>query len=369
MIILEKLGIPENLINSAKKLWDETIVNLNKNYNNLIKKGEISYRVSDIKIGEFDIKETNIFFNLNIINSLKEPSIDGMSIGSRTLRKSVNKITYITSDPINIYVYIVMGPSNNKEDLINFIVEEKIKIISSFAHELKHKYDFTKRDTHDIKSEISYIDLDDFLSKVKSMNEFFYFMYYSHSVENLVRLTEVGAAIQVSGIDKSDFLDFLKSNRTYSTLDEMSKYNIEDFKSKLKEDHDKIKETLEKLDIPRGTESENINNILRVFLIALIEYKISKLKDHLRSLPKLVLSFGHSELDKILDYIDKNYSKFKNNPIEFFENQIKNINLVGNKYKKKLSKLYDTIEDYPMDMGIHRTINRKINNFKDFKND
>ena len=95
----------------------------------------------------------------------------------------------------------------------------------------------------------------------------------------------------------------------------MSKYNIEDFKSKLKEDHDKIKETLEKLDIPRGTESENINNILRVFLIALIEYKISKLKDHLRSLPKLVLSFGHSELNKILDYIDKNYSKFKNNPV------------------------------------------------------
>ena len=39
-MVLEKLGIPDNIIYSAKKLWDETLVQVDYQYDDLIKEEE-----------------------------------------------------------------------------------------------------------------------------------------------------------------------------------------------------------------------------------------------------------------------------------------------------------------------------------------
>lgn len=366
-MILEKLGIPDNLIESAKKLFDETLINLDNQYETLSSKDEIYYEVNNIEISEYKVNSVFIKFQTIVTDQTDKPLLSGMSILTNYGKKSIKTIEYKKSDVIKIIVNIYVNENNNKSDIINFFTDKKVKIISSFAHELKHYYDFMKKSVGSIKSEIDYIQTDEFRLGVETLNEFFYYLYYSHSVENLVRATEVGAYIKISDVKKKDFLDFIKSNDVYKNLEKMSNFNINDFYNGLIKDMDQIIDVLKYFKIEIGTNEENIKKILDIVLTHTFNTKVETFNKHLNRIDPLVLFFNEHEAKEVFDDLKKTYKKYEKNPIKFFEDKIKYIKFVGDKYKKKVIKLYDLIEDEPLQ--IHNKINKRISNFKKFNNE
>tara|TARA_X000000368_G_scaffold165953_1_gene130961 strand:+ start:2415 stop:3527 length:1113 start_codon:yes stop_codon:yes gene_type:complete len=367
-MILEKLGIPDNIIHSAKKLWDETILEVDYQYDDLIKDEEIYYLVEDIEIS--DKKVNNVYLNLNIkkINGIDKPKLSGMSILHEIESRTIKSVKYKKTDDVRIVINIYIDNKNDKSDIINLLFKDKVSFISSFAHELKHHYDYYKKKIGSSKTHIDYIQIEDFLSGISCLDKFFYYLYYSHSVENLVRATEVGTYIKVSDIKKKEFLKFLKSNIVYKNLDEMSKFNIEFFNKELLKNMDKIIKFLNELEIKIGTDKENIEKLLSVFLNHTFNKKVETLKKHIKSVDPMLIYFTDNEdlIDQFFGYYNKMYDKYENKPIKFFEDQIKMINFIGNKYKRKVIKLYDIIDEEPIE--IHNKINNKLINFKKFKN-
>jgi len=191
-------------------------------------------------------------------------------------------------------------------------------------------------------------------------------VYYTHSTENIVRATEVGADIKHSGIDKSEFEEYLKKNDVYKKLDNMSKYTITDFYNGLVKDMDDIIYILRSMEKKIGSNEENIKEILGMVLLHTMNTKMDNFSKHVARINPLMLIFGGDDNDvkEIFDDIRKSIEKYEKNPIKFFENQIKYINFVGNKYKRKIVKLYDLIEDEPN--IVHNSINKRVLNFKKF---
>lgn len=366
-MILEKLGIPDNIIYSAKKLWDETLLEVDYQFDDLVKEEEIYYLVKDIEISDKKINNVYLNFNLNKTNNVEHPTFSGMSVLTEVESRTIKRVKYKKTDDVRIIINIYFNEKNDKSDVINLLFKDKIKFISSFAHELKHHYDYYKKKVGSAKDFIDYIQMDEFNMGIHALNKFFYYLYYSHSVENLVRTTEVGTYVKIGDVKKKEFFEFLKSNDVYKNLDNMSKYNKELLYKELYDNMDQIIDFLNILEIKVGTDEENIETVLKISLDHIFNKKIEALKTHLSEVDDMLIYFNKNSVDDFFEHFHKIYLKYENKPIKFFEYQIKMINFIGNKYKRKVIKLYDIIEEEPT--KIHNVINKRIDNFKGFKND
>ena len=366
-MILEKLGIPDNIIYSAKKLWDETLLEVDYQYDDLVKEEEIYYLVKDIKISDKKINNVYLNLNLNKTNNVDYPTFSGMSILTEVESRNIKRVKYKQTDDIRIIVDIFFNEKNDKSDIINLFFKEKIKIISGFAHELKHHYDYHKKKVGPAKDYVDYIQMDEFNMGIHPLNKFFYYLYYSHSVENLVRTTEVGTYVKIGDVKKKEFFEFLKSNDVYKILNDMSKYNIELLYKELYDSMDQIVNFLNVLEIKLGTDEENIETVIKIALDHIFNKKIEALKNHLSEVDDMLIYFNKNSVDDFFNHFHKIYLKYENKPNKFFEDQIKMINFIGNKYKRKVIKLYDIIDEEPIE--IHNKINKRLDNFKNFKNE
>ena len=147
----------------------------------------------------------------------------------------------------------------------------------------------------------------------------------------------------------------------------LKNYTFEDLVSELKSDIETIKTRLRDsdIDVPES-DDEIINLILELGYINLTNDKGEMLKHLLisgeeDSLLKFMEFMGgiDPESDKG-KYFYKNlskFSKYQNNPLNFYKNEIKLFNFVGEKMAKKIGKLYEMAQD-PED--THSNIIRKI---------
>lgn len=368
-MILEKLGIPDNIIESAHKIWSKTIDKINKSYNLLTDDGHLIYHVSKLKVGDYDIKAVHIKFNINYHESIDKPTLAGMSIVNSINPNEdddIHLIKYKSPSELRFIVNVYLNENNDKKDLINFLIDSKIQIISSFSHELKHAYDFKMKSDHHISSEMDYVDMNKLGTGSPTFDHFLYYVYVSHLFEVLVKPTEVGAEIKMSDIKKSEFKDFLSSNRAYNDFKSMSEYSYKEFYNGLKSEMDYIVDFLSSVGVEMGTEEENINKFLKLLFNHLMNSKAEILNRHISRINPLLLVFNSNKVDKLFNDLRKLAIKYENKPKDFFENQIKYINFVGKKNIKKLVKLYDIIEDEPN--NIHHNINKRVSNFKNFNN-
>ena len=79
-MINEKLGVPNHIIDSAKKIWDETIKKVDMYYNQLKENDSVDFYVTNLKISDFKIKSVKVKFNVKYTDGTDKPVLAGMSI-------------------------------------------------------------------------------------------------------------------------------------------------------------------------------------------------------------------------------------------------------------------------------------------------
>lgn len=339
-MIVEKLGVPDNIIESGNQLWNKTLNYVDGFYNVLIKKKVLNFNVFDIKIGEHKPKLVHVALNIQFYDR-KEPTINSMSFLSEFGKQTdVKTMEFKESDTIKLLVNMYINESTKKKDFIDFLISEKIYIISSYAHELKHFYDYIKKPVRSTTSEIDYVDMVSLRTGSYNYDKFLYYLYLSHSTETDVKSTEVATELKISDTKKEDFEKFLLKNKTYTEFKSMSSYSLDMF---LKELKDEIKESTKRYKFSDQRIEEIMNDFLKNKLIDIIEYRVRDFRNHLRRIDPKILVRNEKDIELVYKEISKNADKYIKNPISFFENQIKIINFVGKKNIKKISKLYDYI--------------------------
>jgi len=69
-------------------------------------------------------------------------------------------------------------------------------------------------------------------------------MYFAHTTENLVRATELYAALEESGITKEEFYKFITNHKVYENYRKGANLSYEKLREELKDIIPQIKETL-----------------------------------------------------------------------------------------------------------------------------
>lgn len=353
--INERLGIPDGIIKNAQKLFDLIIKRLDELGDKVICKDNDIFKekidIIDIDFNNFKIKNIDIGFEF--YPNQDDFDLLSMSVFTSFTDKDKYKLLYKKNEEskrnsiINL-VYAVKTGETKYSDIKNNLLIEKEKNIGSLAHELKHMYDkymFGKDWFHDIAS---YSVFSNTRFGIDPIDEFFYLLYLTNEVENLVRSTEIGAEIELLGITKKEFSDFLKNTRFYPNLKLGKEFSFENMKSNLYNYIDLIKKVFDNSDIIYKDDPDYIVDlVLDLSYINIKDGSIYKLKSML-GIGKNIFGIeintqGISPNDY---YLRKNIKKktFKNKE-DFFEYWEKYINFTSDKVFKKISKLYDMCKD------------------------
>lgn len=355
-ILHEELGVPSNIVEVAKLISDE-IYNQTRNIfsgNGNVDTGDypMTFRLNT-NISDLTIKR------ISFVLEIRRANIDELSLAGAGFnpRQSVdyNKFVYVSKkDPSDLHIMLKFFiPEDEDEDVsygdfLTYYQENYNDIVNNISHEIKHAYDHFKKPEESIPSSVEYQSSIGFGFGVKPLHEFFFDVYYSHQTENLVRATEIYTKIKTDNISKKEFLEFLLKTESYERYKKLKNYTFDELYNSLLNYVDVIKDRLDSndIDIPE-TDDEVVKLILNLAYTNITDKKIDSLNNR--------LSVGFAEALMGIDpesdkgkFFAKNVSKFtkyEDDYLGFYKNEIKKFNKVGDEMIKKISKLYAIAND------------------------
>jgi hypothetical protein len=367
MRINEKLGVPEGINEEAKRLHTLIFRDLEKITIPNYKGGEDTIEVAkyDIKFADLDLKDIPLIIDFVYYKELNKPEILSMAYGNQFSVFHRDRKIRLKSEAkrSTLHLKLAVGDTFSKEEILDEI-KEKVTT-SCIAHELMHMYENYKLKSKGITKRMQYNSYQG-VNIAPKISKFTYLLYYTSSIENVVRPTEVYQSISDKGITKDQFEEFLQENGVIKTLKEAKTFSLEKFKGELEFDEQVIKmvENFKNSGYKSiGSVSDDALNILFINLVnvALKEGKNiidifilqSQKVGSLGLFRSLLRLAGESKEDKeTLEIADENfkklvrgYIKYQNNPMKYFEKLEKMLNFTGDKMLRKIYKLYDMVPD------------------------
>ena len=358
-ILREEVGVPSGIADSAQKLYNDIISRLkrkaitgNSNFILTFKNTNGKYSFSDyqdfenIKVEfEFDgYSETDTHIGILIL---------GLGHNGQSQLDNGFKLTNVDTDNIKLSINLAIPESINEVDnkiIIKTLEDNRQMIISSLSHELKHAYDGYKKPTETVKTRAAYSAYSNTRFSIEEINEFVYYLYFITAIENLVRPSEIYSLMQQGEISQKDFLNFISSNRTYSTLKKINEFSLDKLIESLKQKPEQVDDLLsnvEDYEMPDSID-EKINDLLKVIYLELQKKTLQRAHSMLTN-NFFEAMFGLSdEKMKFLNSFESEILKFKNNPLKYFEFQEKKFKFVSEKMMKQLSKLYSLAKPNPI---------------------
>lgn len=354
--MLEVVGTPANIEKAATYLYDAILYNLNNTVGlvdeNLIEIENTTMSIPvDMDVADLKIKKAKISFDFQIDSDWEWL---GMAVaspieGGKHYNLNIPKKAKFTEIEISITLKVPSFDETGK-DIGMFFAKEKVEMIGSLAHELKHFYDAF------IKSKINkpFSSIPKFASyeaystnafgQITPLNEFLYNVYFADNMEMLVRSSELAAMISAGEITKNKFYDFLTQNRVYQRLKIIRDYSYQELRNKLKEDISTIKNAFKESDIDydySAPDDEIIDLVLRIFVSNVSAWKMQSIEriTHLYS--------NQNFLDKFnfIQQQEKIARKFDNNFENYFKYEIAKSSKEAEQIMKKLAKLYSITPD------------------------
>ena len=363
--ILERLGVPEGIVESAKKLYAEILIKYDRcDANELLldyPDKSIEYSIDiPLQINVNQLVATDVKFTFTI-EPILNPNLKlaskvdvaswGVSVRPTDVKdrafhhqpkvKSGDKIII---DSLQLMATFVSTDKGTFGEISNLLKSTKDKTIGVLAHELKHVYDkymFGKEYFDEI---IDYATFANVRSGVEPVDEFIYNLYVISKSENLVRPSEVAGQIETIGITKSEFGKFLEELRLYKELKEIKHWSYQGMRDSIRLDLPNIRKKIQ--GIPDDEPDEDIIDFVCEMTYKSLTQEMSKKMEDILGLGNIVgLLTGkvpHENIDFYNKYMkQRTYNSYR----EFFAFWEKKLNFEGDKMIRKISKLYDMCKD------------------------
>lgn len=358
-ILREEVGVPRGIVDSAQRLYNDIISRLkrktitgNSNFILTFKNVNGKYSFSDFQDFE-SIKVEFEFKEYSETDMHKGILILGMGHNGQSRLDDGFELINLDTDNINLSIDLAIPETINEIDnkiIIKTLEDNKQMIVSSLSHELKHAYDGFKKPSEGLKQRSQYNVYSGTRFGIEEIDEFVYFLYFITVIENLVRPSEIYSLMQQGEISQKDFLNFISSNRTYSTLKKINEFSVDKLIESLKqkpEQVDNLLSNVEDYEMPDSVD-EKINDLLKVIYLELQKKTLQRAHSMLTN-NFFEAMFGLSdEKMKFLNSFESEILKFKNNPLRYFEFQEKKFKFVSEKMMKRLSKLYSLAKPNPI---------------------
>lgn len=343
-MILESLGVPNNLIELSEKIYIE-LINEMPRYGDIFMLEDTPIRIEgDFQISDYNFNLIEIYFKFYDYN---ETSFVGMSYNQKKLTsKGVKYLTQESNfDEIEIAMSFAGDETLTPQTLTKYIVSNQPTIISSISHELKHAYDSYKKPTSKVIDMAEYNTYTESFGQIEPLNKLLFHLYFTHQIEDLVRPTELASLIKTNNVTKKNFLSFLKNTSIFKKLDSARKFNYDNLKKELKNYIPEIKEVVNMSgsEVANG-EDELIDQILNLFYINVSNWNMDNLDKFIMISPFDLLFDMGGEKSKFREKYYNKMTRYENDIDKFFNYNEKILNRKSNDMIKKLGKVYDYID-------------------------
>ena len=361
--INEKMGVPDNIVNSATGLYQSILQDFNTRgqsqdliFKSMRGKDLIDYKIDlplSTKIGNLEFNSVELNVRLLAATKSEKERVDIISWGVLNMpdRQDDYKLYYDKSgiDKIYLNVIFVIASDVKFSDIYDYLNAKKSQMIGILSHELKHVYDkfmFGKSFLEDI---IDYGTWSQTRTGFGPIDDFIYYLYVISKTESLVRPSEIAGEILTLDLTKSDFRKFLEENSTYKNLITIKNFTYDGLKKELYEDIENIKKGF--IDIEDESDEEIVDAVLDITFDKIIRGQSKSMSDVLRlSEPNSILInnlqikiFGMcKDIEFFKKYVDKRLFKDKDQFFIFWERKLK---FEAEKTIKKITKLYDLCKD------------------------
>jgi hypothetical protein len=344
--LVERLGVPEGILDIAEEIYPKILLSIGDNDTVKMLENSSMYVNGDFNINDFNFNR--ILFNYNIVED-DDLEIIGMSQSTNYKLTDKYKLKTVPTDGMVELKIIISGPKSIKGLNIKELFEENKKtVISSLSHELKHAYDDYKDSLGDVQLRSNYDVYTKERFGIKPMDSFLTRLYFTSSIESLVRPTEVASLLKMGDITKKEFYDFIKNDRTYKLLTELSKFNIEDWRNEIKEYIPEIIKFFESLEV-EGVgvldEEEIVDEFLRVCYVIIKNWKAKQTYNIFvnREIEHLI-GFMPEKEQMFRKHLNK-INRFGDDYKKYYEYEAKTIRYVADNLRKKIAKLFDMAKD------------------------
>jgi hypothetical protein len=298
--------------------------------------------IKKIKIS-FEFETTNHATDLGLLSLSNKFSYSSGVLGGKfkfkALRADGAHIEYVFSKPTKDYKI---------SDLYNYMQNNSKELLSALCHELKHYFDILVGKESSVAKHIDYAVLKNAVGEIKPLNDFLYYSYYLHDIENSVRQTELASIMREEGINKDNFKEFFTNSNIYKELKGIENLTWENFIVSLGNYIPQIETELRNLsiDYSQMSDIEKIDEILAITLSSLKNWKKEELEEFYGPDDKNPMRwFGKKE--KFYQDYKKSIEKMGDDHEKFFRSEILKLNSSAKKMIRKLASVYVLAEDNP----------------------
>lgn len=346
-VLKEAVGVPDNIVETAEQIYQQIVGKIKDtditDEENLYFNLTGNYQISDYKFKKIDL----------VVELVKTDKVDRATIAGMAFvfkadldNLTLKQVHQPTKNEIKLSITIGVPEEDDFFSIQELFKDEKQIIITSLSHELMHAYEMYKKKISSPQSRASYEAYKNVRFGIEPIDKFLHDLYFIHSIENVVRPTEIAADLKQENIDRSKFLEFLKNNRVYSILKKINNFTYEGFKEELLEHVDTIRLRLDQSgldDIPED-DKELVEKILDLLMVNIINAKASAFRDELTT-DFIEQLFGfNSRKEEVFNNYLKKIQKYDNYN-DFFKNEEKMFKTISGRLMKKIHKLYSLLKD------------------------
>ena len=368
----EARGVPANITNYAKKIFDTFLSNLKMGKIDSSKLGQITTKVkladkfltdtTTVNIEEINIILKFNYYTVDQITQILEKNpkikifnkdlvITSLGMGFDTMDKLTPDYNFGIDKSSKPNLYINFLASNDifsyeEEQVYKLSNKNYSKILSIFAHEIMHHIDTEVKGKDDLAARAKYsvASKSNEVTDTTTLKDFIFNLYYMSLIENIVRPSEFKSKLEADMVTKKEFLQNYYDSEMYNVFKTCESITFEKLYDDLKAELEKNtpKDKLDQVDLDEDTLSE-----LRTTIVGVINKGAEYLREVIMDkTPFADMMYAFEKKFKI--FMKKHiFVKLDSDNTINVENTyraiIKDMNFTANKMKKKIARIYDDI--------------------------
>ena len=362
-LIKEAVGVPEGILKAGEELY-EIVLDVLKSINENEIEYEFEINDKELQISDITIDHIIVIIEIHEDEDYEgKPIIASMGVSNEfTFDDAILMQISPANKELRLHLNFVTGEMWEPEEILEVFQEDEVHTVSVMAHELKHKYDRTKK-TKGFVGDIA--DYQAYASGrlnfgVPILNKFMRYSYFIQMAENLVRPTEISSRMLKKGITKEQFYEFITNDTAYKELQDIRNFSFDYLMENLYNEMDVIDRLLEHAGMETNVDDETkIKMVLRLVYINLVNAKVDTFDNYFYSEQEKIDSmfgglmsqlFGgrkkiNPDKEKVRNKFINHITKYQNREIDFFKDECERFNYVTTKLMKKISKIYSLIPD------------------------